>query len=333
MKIDAIDTDKKVFIVAEAGNNHEGCFDRARELVVKAAEAGADAIKFQTFVPDLFVSAANKERLERLRSFQLTYSQFELLAQLARDQQICFFSTPLDLQTAHFLDSIQSLFKIASGDNNFWPLIETVLSFNKPVIVSTGLSSLDQIDAIYNFFAGRNQANLLNLLHCVSSYPAPPDQVNLSVIRELQDRYKDVTIGYSDHTMGTRAVVYAVAAGARIIEKHFTLDRYQSSFRDHQLSADPREFKELVQEIRNIETLLGRSAKEVQPCETPLEIEARRSIAAAVDIAQGHTLTFKDLMWVRPGSGFAPGLEESVVGRLTRRSIPRGQVLTDDDFA
>ena len=333
MKIDAVDTDKKVFIVAEAGNNHEGCFDRARELVIKAAEAGADAIKFQTFVPDLFVSADNKERLERLRSFQLTYSQFELLAQLARDQKICFFSTPLDLQSAHFLDSIQSLFKIASGDNNFWPLIKTVLSFNKPVIVSTGLSSLDQIDAIYNFFAGRNQANLLNLLHCVSSYPAPPDQVNLSVIRELQDRYKDVSIGYSDHTIGTRAAVYAVAAGARIIEKHFTLDKNQSSFRDHQLSADPQELKDLVQEIRQVETLLGRSAKEVQPCETPLETTARRSIAAAVDIAQGHSLTFKDLMWVRPGSGFAPGLEESVVGRLTRRPIPRGQVFTDDDFA
>ena len=333
MKTEAIDTDKRVFIVAEAGNNHEGRFDRARELVIKAAEAGADAIKFQTFDPVLFVSTANKERLERLRSFQLSYSQFELLAHLARDQQICFFSTPLDLQSAYFLDSIQSLFKISSGDNNFWPLIETVLSFNKPVIVSTGLSNLDQIDAIYNFFAGCNQANLLNLLHCVSSYPTPPDQVNLSVIRELQDRYQDVTIGYSDHTMGTRAAVYAVATGARIIEKHFTLDKKQSSFRDHQLSADPQELKKLVQEIRQVETLLGRSAKEVQPCETALVTEARRSIAAAVDIAEGHTLTFKDLMWVRPGSGFAPGLEESVVGRLTRRPIPRGQVFTDDDFA
>jgi N,N'-diacetyllegionaminate synthase len=327
-----LDTDKKVFIVAEAGNNHEGSFDRAKELVIRAAEAGADAIKFQTFVPESFVSFGNKERLEILRSFQLTYSQFESLAQLASDQQICFFSTPLDIESAYFLNSIQTLFKIASGDNNFWPLIKTVLSFNKPVIVSTGISSLDQVDEVFNFFDRHKKTNLLSFLHCVSSYPAPADQVNLSVIRGLQDRYKEVAIGYSDHTLGTRVAVYAVAVGARIVEKHFTLDKNQSSFRDHQLSADPREMKEMVQEIRALEGLLGSSRKDVQPCETALVTEARRSIAASIDIESGHKVSFKDLAWVRPGSEFKPGSEESVVGRVTRRRVLRGQVFTEDDF-
>jgi sialic acid synthase SpsE len=333
MKICTKNTSKKTFIVAEAGNNHEGSFDRAKELVVRAADAGVDAIKFQTFIPESFVSSGDRERLQRLRSFQLTYAQFESLAQLASDRGIIFFSTPLDIESANFLNSIQDVFKIASGDNNFWPLINTILSFNKPTIVSTGISTLSEIDAVYRLFASQSKIPLLNLLHCVASYPAPINQINLSVIRTLQDRYSGVTVGYSDHTTGIRAAVYAAAVGARIIEKHFTLNKNQSSFRDHQLSADPEELKRMVEDIRELEYFLGSDIKKLQPCEDELRSDARRSIAASKDIPAGHMISFGDLSWVRPGSGeFKPGDEEAVVARVTRRSIRRGQIFTEDDF-
>lgn len=332
MQFGSVDTTKKTFIVAEAGNNHEGNFGSAKELVIRAADAGVDAIKFQTFIPELLVSPINTERLRRLRSFQLSFAQFESLAQLACDNGIVFFSTPLDIESAHFLNSIQSVFKIASGDNDFLPLVDTILSFKKPVIVSTGISTFDQTDALYNLFNSRGQLSSLSFLHCVSSYPTPYAQGNLLAIRTLCDRYKDVTIGYSDHTMGTSAAIYSVAIGARIVEKHFTLSKERSSFRDHQLSADPDELKSLVSKIRELESLLGDGVKALQPSEMDLVVEARRSIAAATDIPAGHLITLGDLVWLRPALGFRPGSEALVVGKVTRKSVSRGHIFTQEDL-
>jgi len=332
MKFNNIDTAKKVFIVAEVGNNHEGDFELAKKLVCTAAECGVDAVKFQTFLPELFISNSNLERLNKLRSFQLSFAHFEFLSRLANDCGIEFFSTPFDIPSANFLNRIQPIFKIASGDNNFFQLIKTVMAFDKPVIISTGLASLKDIEAIYSLFESQDKTHLLSLLHCVSSYPTPPCQANLLAIRSLAARFLVSSIGYSDHVAGIQTAIYSVAVGARIVEKHFTLDKMQSSFRDHELSADPAEMRALVQEIRKLESWLGDGSKILQPCESAMRVEGRRSIATARDLSIGESVSFEDLTWLRPGSGFSPGSEELLLGKTVRRNVPRGQILSEDDF-
>ena len=258
MKIGDFDLDKKVLIVAEIGNNHEGDFNVAKELVVEAALAKVDAVKFQTFVPNHFISASEPERLERLNKFRLTNEQFTYLSELARGLGLIFFSTPFDLASASFLDSIQSVFKISSGDNNFIPLVRTVASFNKPTIISTGMADISLVRKTVDFWGKYSDNSKLALLHCVSSYPVPIGQENLGAILELGKTFPNITIGYSDHTLGIEAGKLSVAAGARIVEKHFTLNKTHSNFRDHQLSADPNEMSNLVKAIREVEIQIGK---------------------------------------------------------------------------
>jgi N,N'-diacetyllegionaminate synthase len=304
----------------------------AQEMIGRAAEAGVDAVKFQTFLPELFVSRVDTERLNRLRDFQLTFSQFEALAQQAHSKGIIFFSTPLDLESAHFLNGIQPLFKIASGDNTFIPLIETVAGFGKPTLISTGLADLALVDQLHAIWLQQAAITDLAFLHCVASYPVPLDQANLGAIKLLQHRYPDITAGYSDHTLGIDAATYAVAAGARIIEKHFTLDKQHSDFRDHQLSADQPEMTELVKAVRQVEAMLGSGEKVSQPCEESLTILARRSIAVKRDVPVNHKLEWEDLCWVRPGSGIPVGQEETVLGRVTNQALQLGQLIQLEDL-
>lgn len=327
MHIKNINTDEKVFIIAEIGNNHEGDFTLAQEMVGLAAEAGVDAVKFQTFIPELFVARSDVERLERLRNFQLSFDQFEKLSRQANELGIIFFSTPLDLESAAFLNNIQPIFKIASGDNTFLPLIETVASFNKPTLVSTGLADLVQLNWLLEAWTRCAQGAELALLHCVSSYPVPFDQANLGAIATLQTKYAGQTIGYSDHTVGTDVAALAVAVGARIVEKHFTIDKHYSDFRDHQLSADPKEMANLVDAIRRVEVLLGSGEKLSQPCEDSFQISGRRSIAAKRDLPANYELSLRDLCWVRPGSELVVGQEKRLVGRRTKRVILQGELI------
>ena len=227
MNIDGRNPRERVFIVAEIGNNHEGSFTLAEELVGRAAESGADAVKFQTSDPDRFVAHTDTARLERLKQFRLSHEQIASLAALARRCGVVFFSTPLDLDTARFLDGLQPVFKIASGDNTFFPLIDLLASFGKPLIISTGLADLVLLDELRDACGGSGAAGgdpALAFLHCVASYPVPAEQVNLAAIRTMATRFPEVVIGYSDHTLGIEASVGAVAVGARIIEKHFTLE-------------------------------------------------------------------------------------------------------------
>jgi N,N'-diacetyllegionaminate synthase len=260
MRIGSFDTDRAVLVVAEIGNNHEGNFERAAEMVRQAARCGVGAVKFQTVRAGQLVRRSEKARFERLTQFELSERQFGALSELAHELGLLFISTPLSLDAADFLKPLLDAYKIASGDNDFFPLIEKVARTGKPVVVSTGVSDVSQIDATVGFL--RDQWKLhgitgeLGLLHCVSSYPTPPEQANLRSVPFLAERF-GCTVGYSDHTLGTEAAVLAVAAGARIIEKHFTLDKRQSDFRDHQLSADPAEMSELIQRIRAAESLLG----------------------------------------------------------------------------
>jgi len=327
VKIGNFDTDERVFVIAEVGNNHEGDFTLAQEMIGRAAEAGVDAVKLQTFVPESYVSCSDPERLERLRKFELAKTDIEVLSKQASECGLLLFSTPFDIESAHFLNSLQSIFKIASGDNNFFPLIDVVSSFEKPTLISTGLANLDLLDKLYRKW--EQKADKLNLafLHCVASYPVPNEQANLGAIATLKRRYPDLTIGYSDHTLGIDAAIYAVAVGAKIIEKHFTIDKKYSDFRDHQLSAEPSEMKTLVEKVRKLETLLGSGDKKPQPCEVSLETAMRRSIAVVRDIPKGTILRFDDLTWVRPGNGLPIGNEYLVIGKLLNRNLQRGQII------
>lgn len=327
MKINGFETDKKVLIIAEIGNNHEGHFDIAQELVRQAARSGADAVKFQTFRTEHFIDPTNSARFTQLKSYELTGDQFRDLAELAKSLNLLFMSTPFDLGSVDLLESLVDAFKISSGDLPFFPLISHVLRTKKPVVLSTGASDIDLIKRTLGHMQKeskkQNWADRIALLHCVSSYPAPPDQINLRAIPLLAKRFP-CQIGYSDHTLGIEAAIAAVGLGARIIEKHFTLDKNQSAFRDHQLSADPADMLELVRRIRTVECLLGNAEKETQPCEIGSVTALRRSIVAARNLTEGTVLRFKDLDWTRPAGGLAPGQENRLIGKRLKRAISVG---------
>lgn len=335
MKISDFDLDKNVFVVAEIGNNHEGDFGVAKELIRAAVDTGVDAVKFQTFIPEDFISREHQERIKHFQKFQLSSDQFIELAHLARSLGVIFFSTPLDLISAKFLNTLQPVFKIASGDNNCLPLIDTVASFGKPMIISTGLADFNLLDQVYDRVKGVwRQASVqpgLAFLHCVASYPVPLGQANIAAIANLKHRYPGITIGYSDHTIGVNASIYAVAAGAQIIEKHFTLDKHFSKFRDHQVSADATDMAYLVKSIREVSVMLGSGIKEMQPCEEKNASMVRRSIAAARDLSVGTIVTLDDLIWVRPGTGISPGEEKKILGHRIKNVLLQGDLIRRED--
>jgi N,N'-diacetyllegionaminate synthase len=334
MRIGHVNLDEQVLVVAEIGNNHEGKFDVAKELVRKAAECGVGAVKFQTFRTKYFVGSHDKARYDRLRSFELSYRQFEELQQLAKSLGLLFLATPLDLESAKFLEALVDCYKIASGDNNLYPLLEVVCQTGKPVVISSGLSDLAQIAKSKQFvedqWRTRGLVQQVMVLHCVSSYPVPPDQANLAAIPFLADRLR-CPVGYSDHTFGTEACIMAAALGARVVEKHFTLDKNYSDFRDHHLSADPAEMKQLVQQLERIRTLRGKAEKVVQPCEAALVSQARRSIVAASDLPRGHRLKRQDLTWIRPAVGLPPGDEGKLLGKKLKRHLSFGEPVLPHD--
>ena len=335
MIIDKIDTKKKVFIIAELGNNHEGSYSLAEELIDLAANSGVDAVKFQTYKTELYVSSNDKARFNMLKSFELTYDQFEKLSKLAKSYGLSFLSTPFDVESASFLSKIVDAIKIGSGENTFYPLIEVVAKACKPIILSTGMVDLNEINKSLSFITEvwnkNNYIGDIGLLHCVSSYPASSNQANLMAIKKMKDSFKH-TIGYSDHTLGINASISSVALGARIIEKHFTKDKNFSNFRDHQLSADPSEMKLIVDSIREVEEMLGTGEKKSQKSEYQSQTFMRRSIVLKNNINKGEIISEDDITWVRPGGGIKPGLERKIFGKKAKRNIMMGEQLSMDDL-
>jgi len=334
MKIGGFDLTQKVLIVAEIGNNHEGDFVTAQKLVGEAAACGVGAVKFQVFRTRHFVSAGDRARYDRLSSFELSYEQFGELHRLAKSLGLLFIATPLDLESAAFLEGIVDAYKIASGDNNFYPLIECVCRTGMPIIVSSGLTDIDGIRKSKAFIEERWRTfgirQNLAILHCVSSYPVPPEQANLGAIPLLIRELK-CTVGYSDHTLGIQACVIGAALGARIIEKHFTLDKEYSDFRDHRLSADPAEMTELARRIGEVGVMLGAGEKIVQAAEAESARLARRSIVAGADFPAGHRVRLEDLTWIRPAVGLPPGEEARIVGKRLRRAVAFGEPILSAD--
>ena len=320
---------ERVFIIAEIGNNHEGDYGRAVEMVHAAADAGADAVKFQTIVPERLVSATQTERIAQLGRFRFSHDQFTALAGVARGRGLEFLSTPFDVESAAFLDGLVPAFKIASSDNTFRPLLEFVASTGKPVLLSSGLCNAAELRETVQYMEscwnGAPARERLVVLHCVSAYPTPPEQAGLGAIRGIAGL--GVTPGYSDHTLGIEAAVLSVACGARVVEKHFTLDKNLSAFRDHQLSADPAELRTMVDRIRMAEQMLGVEEIVCTECEAANKVPLRRSIVAAADLAEGTVLGREHLDWTRPGGGLAPGMEHVLVGGRLKQALRHGEMV------
>jgi len=316
-------------VVAEIGNNHEGSLDLACELISLASDAGAYAVKFQTFQTEKLITARDVKRTGQLKKFQLSYSDFEYLAKYCQEMDIVFLSTPFDLESVEFLKPLVPAYKISSGDNTNFPLLEKVAYTGLPILLSTGMLTDSQltevVKQIRKCWDNEGIKGNLALLHCVSAYPTLPEQANLLAIEELK-KYSDI-VGYSDHTKGIEAAITAVALGATIIEKHFTVRHDYSEFRDHQLSANPVELKELVQRIGHLESLLGTQEIRCEDCESQNIDALRRSIVTTRKLAKGSVLTESDLCAVRPAGGLPPGNEKLLLGKTLKDSMEKGEVL------
>jgi N,N'-diacetyllegionaminate synthase len=333
MKLKNFNLKKKVFIIAEVGNNHEGNFTVAKKLVHQAARAGADAVKFQTFKTKNFIRKKDKKRFKQLKKFELSYKQFQFLRKLAHINKIKFISTPLDLESADFLIKNTDIIKIASGDNNFYPLIDKVLKSKKPIIISTGMTNALQIKNLTNYIikaiGKKATEKRISLLHCVTSYPVEDRFANLRSIEYLIKKSR-LTIGYSDHTLGNEACIAAVTMGAKVIEKHFTINKKFSKFRDHALSADYLDMRNLVEGIRKIELQLGKFNKEIQKPEKKLIKLVRRAVYAEKHISPGEKLSFKNIKFLRPALTSNFNSLKKIIGRKIKKTFYKDQKINLD---
>ena len=325
MKTKKFDFKNKVLIIAEIGNNHEGSFKLAKKLIEKAAKAGVDAVKFQTFKTEKFVNDIDQLRYKRYKKFELSKEDFYKLSKFAKSKKLIFISTPLDIQSAIYLNKRVDYFKISSGDNNYFQLIEKVLSFKKPVIISTGLLGYSGIIDLLKLIKKRKfPMNKVFFLHCVSDYPVVDKEANLISIKYLKDKFK-MNIGYSDHTLGIEASIMAVAYGAKIIEKHFTIDKNYSNFRDHKLSADPKEMIKLVESVRRSSIMGGTYTKKISKNEKKNLKSMRRSLYAKVQINKGERITMDKIKLVRPFNSLSSKKIEEILNKKAKSIIKKSQ--------
>lgn len=330
-----------VFIVAEVGCNFEGNLTRAKEMILKAATAGASAVKFQTFVAEKITTKTAKkfwdikgclgktqyEEFKQMR--RLTFDEYKELYRVSKKADIIFFSTPEDEDSVDLLERIGvPLYKVSSMNITHFPLLRHVARKEKPIILSTGASTIGEIkEAVEVIKATGN--NKVALLHCITNYPTKDEDVHLRMITHLKKVFPGLPIGYSDHTLpenGEGILVAAVALGARIIEKHFTFDAKRPGY-DHAISADYESLGRIVTQIRRVETALGQAYKRPIAAEAKARIYARRSLIASTDIPKGAVITRYMLAIKRPGTGIAPRFLEKVIGKKTKQDIQEDTVL------
>ncbi len=316
-----------VSIIAEAGVNHNGDIKLAYQLIDVAHKAGADYIKFQTFIPDQLVSntaqkaeyqnksTSSGTQIEMLKKLALTHDQFGELSDYCKKIGIGFLSTGFDEKSVRFIDSLNvDYHKVPSGEITNLPYLRLIGSLGKKVILSTGMANLDEIrDAINVLCQNALTLDDLIVLQCTTEYPAPLDEVNLSSMTSMRELF-GVKTGFSDHTQGIEISVAAAAIGAVIIEKHFTISRDLPG-PDHQASLEPHELESMISAIRNVEIAMGKGFKVPMPSEAKNIAAARRSIHLSMDLPKGHILEEGDLIMKRPGTGISPMMMEKVIGR------------------
>ncbi len=329
MKINHRDLTRERILIAEIGNNHEGDSNLALELAHAAVESGADVVKVQVINPERLVNISQTARIEQLTRFRLPMQTFEEMAKIARSKGALFMASAFDVDSLEEINPLLDGIKIASGDLDFHPLLIKAASLNKPMILSTGMSALAEIktsvDVIVSALNSGLLADHLALLHCVSLYPAALADANLKVIQTLQKEF-NLTVGYSDHTLGIEAAVASLSVGARIIEKHFTLDKTRTTFRDHALSADPADMRRLADAIHQYDAMLGTGEKNISEAEAGMSEVARRSIVAAKDLSAGIILSESDFDCIRPRNGLPPYEISSLVGKKLKTSLKRHDV-------
>lgn len=335
-------TSSRCAIIGEIGVNHNGSLENAIKLIDVASDAGADAVKFQTFSADKLVTRTAKKADYQIRNDGDGTSQSEMLAKLefSKDNLIAcrkhceklgivFLSTPFDRDAADLLESIGvGGFKVSSGDLTNLPFLRYLAAKKLPIIISTGMANLAETEDAVVAIAEAGDPELA-ILHCVSDYPAAPHEANLRAMKTIETAFGK-TVGWSDHTLGSAVSVGAVAMGAKIIEKHFTLDKAMPG-PDHKASLSPEEFRDFVADIRMIEAALGDGVKRMQPSEVPTAEVARRSIVTAHDLPEGHKITESDLDYKRPGTGLPPKMSGYVVGQTTTRPLVKDTLIDLSD--
>ena len=329
----------KVFIIAEAGVNHNGSIELAKKLIEKGAEAGVDAVKFQSFKANKLVTV-NAEKADyqvanigkndenqyvMLKKLELDYDKHQELMDYAKSKGVMFLSSAFDLESIDLLVDLDlSVFKIPSGEITNLPYLRKIAQTNKPVILSTGMATLGEIEAALEVLKNNGTTDV-TILHCNTEYPTPMSDVNLTAMNTMKDAFK-VKVGYSDHTLGIEIPIAAVALGAEVIEKHFTLDKTMEG-PDHKASLEPDELKQMVKSIRNIEEALGNGVKTPTESERKNKVVARKSIVAKTTICFGEMLSEENLDIKRPGTGISPMLWNEIIGSKATKDYQTDELI------
>ena len=335
--------ENKCFIISEIGVNHNGDIKLAKKMIEESKNAGADAVKFQTFTAESLVSRLtpkvkyqktttnkNESHYEMIKSLEISKADHIELINFCKENQIEFMSTPYDIESAKFLNKAGvEKFKTASADIVDIPLHQYLAETGKPVIISTGMSTLDEIDQVVEIYKLKNNLNV-TLLHCVSNYPCNHESLNLSVITLLRNRY-DLNVGYSDHAEGFLPAVAAVILGSTVIEKHFTIDKGLAG-PDHKASSSPSEFKELVNSVRLAEKFIGKPRKEIQEEEKEMRLISRKSIFYSRNLKKGHIIKNEDLTLKRPGTGLYAKKINEIIGSKLKFDVSESAMVKRDDL-
>ncbi len=331
---------KKALIIAEAGVNHNGDLNLAKKLIEVAAKSGADFVKFQSFKAELCVSknakkaayqlkttAKDESQLEMIKKLELDFNAHQLLISHAKQCGIAFLSTPFDLESIELLDDLGlEVFKIPSGEITNLPYLKKIAKLNKKIILSTGMSNLGEIEAALEILCqgGTQRANI-TLLHCTTEYPAPFDEVNLKAMQTLKNAF-NLDVGYSDHTKGIHISLAAIALGASVIEKHFTLDKNMPG-PDHKASLEPDELQELCTKIREIESALGDGIKQASKSERKNIEIARKSLVAKRKIKKGEIFSEENLTTKRPASGISAMRYDEYLGKKASKDYEEDELI------
>lgn len=329
---------KSVFIIAEAGVNHNGDINLAKKLIDAASDAKVDAIKFQTFKTEKVISINaqkaeyqkkntenNESQYEMIKKLELDSEEHKELIKYCKEKNILFLSTPFDNESIDLLNELgMNIFKIPSGEVNNLPYLEKVGKMKKKVIMSTGMATLGEIEEAI-FILRENGTYDISILHCNTEYPTPMEDVNLKAMQTIKDAFK-VNVGYSDHTIGIEIPIAAVAMGASIIEKHITLDKNMKG-PDHKSSLEPDELKEMVKSIRNIEKALGDGIKKVSESERKNKNISRKSIVANRNIEKGEVFTEENIAIKRPGNGISPMKWYEIIGTTARKNYNKDDLI------
>jgi N-acetylneuraminate synthase/N,N'-diacetyllegionaminate synthase len=321
---------KPTFIIAEAGINHNGNLATAKKMIKKAADSGADAIKFQTIIPEeLFSEKENSTLFDMSKDWILSKNDHIELKKFAQKNKILFFSTPFGIKSAKLLNELKiPIIKIASGEITNHELISYIAKMGRPIILSTGMSEISEIKSAVKII--KSHKCHFAILHCISSYPTTITDCNLATIPYLEKLFK-VPVGFSDHTEGLEASLAAVSLGASVIEKHFTLDKNMPG-PDQKLSLDPHEFSNLSKQIRLIDNSLGVPRLKPLKSEKKFQKNMRKSVAASIDIPKNTVITNSMLNLIRPATGISPLSQNKIIGKKIKNSVKKGTILKWNNF-